>query len=198
MLKGFRESKIGEFNVPSPIEKDVFRFEAGLELNLLPIDDIALVQGLEGEDDLGSIEFGSVIEWSLLLFGEFIFEGEETEQLTSGTVLENEIEFLLILKGGFEFDEKGMIDVWKDSFLSHDIFLLIFFNDIFLFQYFHRIHMFVLLISDKENLCISPLTNHWQQRIVVNRITMFLIDHEDISFTYVYNRLNLLSPTYVF
>ena len=36
-------------------------WDLGIYLNLLSVDDVALVQGLEGEDNLRSVEFGSVI-----------------------------------------------------------------------------------------------------------------------------------------
>jgi hypothetical protein len=53
-----------------------------------------------------------------------------------------------------------MIDVGKDGLFSHDIFLLIFLNDVFLFKDFHGVDMFVLLVPDQKHLGVGALANN--------------------------------------
>lgn len=49
------------------------------------------------------------VEFSLLLC-EFVLDREQSEQLAAGAVLEDEVEFFVVLEGGFEFDQEGVID----------------------------------------------------------------------------------------
>jgi hypothetical protein len=41
------------------------------------------------------------VGWGLLVFCEFVLDGEEGEEFSSGAVLEEEVEFALILEGEF-------------------------------------------------------------------------------------------------
>jgi len=78
-----------------------------------------------------------------LLFGEFVFEGEESEELASWTVLEYKVEFFIILEAAFKFDEKGVMHIAEDAFFRHDVFLLILFNNVFFLEDFHRIDLLI-------------------------------------------------------
>jgi len=85
---------------------------------------------------LGSVELG-------LFLRKFVFQREQSEKFSSRTILKNEVQFFFILKALFKFDKKRMLQVTKDAFFSHDIFLLIFFNDVFLLQHLHSIDLFI-------------------------------------------------------
>lgn len=62
------------------------------------------MQGFEGQYNLSRIKFR-------LLFGEFVLGGQEAEKLASGTVLEEEVEFTVILEAHFHADQKGVLDL---------------------------------------------------------------------------------------
>ena len=47
----------------------------------------------------------------------------------------------------------------QDGLLSHDILLLIFFNNVFFLEYFHRVNMLVLLVPDQDHLGVGALAD---------------------------------------
>lgn len=75
----------------------------------------------------------------LLIFSKFIFDGKEIEKFSPGAVFEDEIEFFLILEAPMEFDEEGMIDFGEDGLFGHDVFFLIFFDDVSFLEHFEGV-----------------------------------------------------------
>ena len=84
---------------------------------------------------------------SILFFVELVFKREQSEEFASGTVFQNEVEFFFVLEGSLEFDEERVVYVGEDGFFGHDVFLLVFFDDVFLFEYFHGVDVLIVLIS---------------------------------------------------
>lgn len=62
--------------------------------------------------------------------------GEQSEELPSRTVLENEVELSLVLKGGMYLNEEGVVDFSEDIPLGHDPLSLILLLNIFLLHRF--------------------------------------------------------------
>lgn len=114
----------------------------------------------KGEQYLSSIKFG-------LFFMEFILQREKSKQLPAGAVLEDEVKFMLILKRLFEFDQKGVVQLYQYGFFSHDIFFLMFFNDIFFLEHFHRVHLLIGVTPNEQNLRVGALAYHRQRFIVL-------------------------------
>jgi hypothetical protein len=57
-LTAFGETEVGDFDVSVVVEEDVFGFEVA-------VDDVEVVEVVEGESDLCSVEFGDWIWKSL-------------------------------------------------------------------------------------------------------------------------------------
>ncbi len=58
-----------------------------MEKAILAIDDVALVECVQGQENLCRVEFASKLDECLLFFWEFILEREETEEFSSWAVL---------------------------------------------------------------------------------------------------------------
>ena len=54
---------------------------------------------LEGEDDLGDVEFGAGLGKKVHLFRKSVLFAQEAKQLTPRTVLKGEKQFLVVLEG---------------------------------------------------------------------------------------------------
>lgn len=76
---------------------------------LLAVDDILVVEVLDGEDDLRGVELSPKIDDHLLLLRKALLLGEESKELSAGTVLEGEEEFLVVLEGVVELDDEGVV-----------------------------------------------------------------------------------------
>ncbi len=84
------KSEIGYFNVPVGSYQNILRLE-------VPVDYVLGVEVLQSQDQLAGVKPGVVL-------GEPLHLWEEIEELSSGTVLQNEVEFFLVLKREEEFD----------------------------------------------------------------------------------------------
>ena len=72
------------------------------------------------------------------------------------------------MKGGVEFDEKGMLDFSKNLFFGHDVLLLIFLHNIFFFEYFEGIKFVVFFPGDQADLGVSSFPDNTVEMEVVN------------------------------
>ncbi len=79
-----RKSEIGYFNVSVGSYQNVFWFE-------VPVDYVLGVKVIQSQDQLTGVKPGVVL-------GEPFHLREEIEELSSRTVLQNEVEFFLVLK----------------------------------------------------------------------------------------------------
>jgi hypothetical protein len=120
----------------------------------IPVDDAALVEVGESEEDLDDIEPGDVLIESSVAF-------DESEQLSSGAVLDNEDEKLLSLECEFHLNEEGMGGILHDVALVHDNVLLPVLDDHLLVDHLHRIELTVLLEPAEEHLRKTSRTDHF-------------------------------------
>ena len=95
----------------------------------------------------------------ILFFCELVLGGQETEKFTSGTILKEEVEFTVVLKTHFHANQKGMLDLCQNLLFGHNVFLLIFFEDVLLLQFFKGIKLVVLEVADKHHFCIGALAD---------------------------------------
>lgn len=109
----FREAEISKFDESFPVYHDVFWLEVS-------IDDVLWMQVVECEHYLRDIEL-SLLLWKLL------FYGQQVVQLTTWTILENEIKLLLALEGGHHSNNKGVIEFNKYISLGENVFEFVLF-----------------------------------------------------------------------
>ena len=95
----------------------------------------------------------------LLFFGEFVLSGEEAEQLAAGTVLQEEVEFAVILETHFHADEEGVLDLGEYLFFGHDVLLLVLFEDVLLLELLEGIELVVLEVADEHHLGVGALAD---------------------------------------
>ena len=67
------------------------------------------MQLLQGQDDLRGVEFCSRLWGWVLVLAEFVFYGEQVEELAARAVLEHEVELLLVLETPVQLDQERMI-----------------------------------------------------------------------------------------
>ncbi len=130
------------------------------------------MEGLKGEEDLGGVELA-------LLLGEFVLEGEQPEELAAGTVLQYEVEFVLILEALLEFDEERVLQLAEDGLLRHYVLLLVLLDHVLLLQHLHRVHLLVAQATHQQHLRVRPLPYHRQRLVVLNpsRLHHLIIIH---------------------
>lgn len=87
--------------------------------------------------------------------------GEETEELSSGTVLQGEEEFLVVLEGVIELDDEGMVHADQNIAFSHDMIFLLAFLDVLFLEYLHGIDSlaFLSFLLDEDHLCIGAFAD---------------------------------------
>lgn len=61
--------------------------------------------------------------YEVLLLRELLLDGEEVVELTTGTVLEDEVKFLLALEGGRHADDEGVVELSGAGVTSISTFL---------------------------------------------------------------------------
>lgn len=105
-----------------------------------------------------------------------------------------------------KFDQERVINFGKNSFLGHDMLLLIFFYDVFFLQHFKRVQFIVSFISDKNDLRVGTFSDLWQHNEVINSgCAHWWINEFNIYFFYksltnlqLYTSLNLIRQSILF
>lgn len=120
--------------------EDVLWFE-------IPVDEAHVVQVLEGENDLGSVESDCVLfETALRL------TLENAEELSSSTIVHDETKTVGGLEGGVHGDDERMICGCENFTFSHDALDLVFLNHFVARQNLHGVELIGALEADEENL----------------------------------------------
>lgn len=83
------------------------------------------MKSVEGEKDLSGVEFG-------LFFGKTVLQGEKSKELAPWTILEDKVEFVLILEALFETNKEGVLQFNENGLFSHNIFFLVLLENVFL------------------------------------------------------------------
>jgi hypothetical protein len=117
----------------------------------------------------------------LLIFVEFVLFGEQLKQLSAGTVLKYEVQFFLILKTRNHFHEEGMVNVGEDALLRHCVHLLVFFDDVLLFECLQCEQLSVFFSRYETHLRIRAFAYHWVVCVIINRL-MFTHPMNDMKF----------------
>ncbi len=109
---------------------------------------------------------------------------KKTEQLSSGAVLKNEEEFLLIFERVIKFDNERMIHSNKDISLSHNVSLLFSFLDIFFFENFHGVDFIIILsfFFNKNNFGIGSFSYDRQHIKIIKSKVIIVVGgkHKEI------------------
>lgn len=100
------------------------------------------------------------LQKEVLFFGEAVFEGEEAEEFAPGTILEDEVEFFLILEAVFEVHEEGVVEFGEDAFFGHDVLLLVLFEDVLFLEDFHGVDLVVVLAPHQEHFGVGASADH--------------------------------------
>lgn len=82
----------------------------------------------------------------ILIFLEFILGSEQTEKFASRAILQQKIQFFLILETHLHFDEEGVFDLRKNLLLGHYVFFLILLENIFFFENLQCVKLVVLQV----------------------------------------------------
>lgn len=126
--------------------ENVLRFE-------IPVDEAHVVQILEGENDLRSVESdGILFEAALGL------TLKNAEELSSSTVVHYETETVGGLEGGIHSDDERMICGCENFTFGHDALDLVFLNHFFARQNLHGVELIGTLEADEKNLTDAAST----------------------------------------
>ena len=68
----------------------------------------------------------------VLVLREGVFGCEQVEELSPGTVLQQEVELLFVLEAHAQLHQEGVLDGSQDLLLSHYVLLLVLLHDVFL------------------------------------------------------------------
>lgn len=129
---------------------------------VLSVDNFMFMEGFEGQDNLGCIKLGSSVGRIVLVFSEFVFGCEETEEFSSWAVLEEEVQLAFVLKAELHFDEEGMFYLGQDFFFGHNVFFLVFFDYVFLLEDLEGVELVVFEVSHEHDLGVGALPDYRQ------------------------------------
>lgn len=119
------ESEIGQPDVTLRIQQYVFGFE-------VPVDDVLLVEVLDGKAELCNIEFG-------LIFWEGDLAGEVEAKVSSGAVVEGEVEVMGGLEGEMEVDDELVVRLLQDIGLDYCVLQLLLEDQVLLLQHLESV-----------------------------------------------------------
>jgi hypothetical protein len=68
-----------------------------------------------------------------------------------------------------------MLQLAQNILLSHDVFLLIFLDDVLLLQHFHCVDLAIYFASNKKDFSVGALSDHGYSCIIIYRMTFHLI-----------------------
>lgn len=108
------ETKVGQLDVTAPIEKDV----VGLDVTM---DEAQLVNGLDGESNLGHVEASNIL-------GEDLVLDEHRHKITTRQELHEHVQKGRVLERGVQLDKPRAVCVGQDITLSADVGELVFFE----------------------------------------------------------------------
>jgi hypothetical protein len=105
----------------------------------------------------------------LLVLSETFSVSQYGEQLTPRTVLQDKIEFLLVLKTHLQLHQKRMTDLSKDLLLHHYLLLLILLKNMLLLQNLDRVQTVVHHVTGQHHLCVGTTADHRYGRELLHR-----------------------------
>jgi hypothetical protein len=97
---------------------------------------------------------------------------EESEELSAGTVLEDEVEFGLVLEGGVDLDEEGVVDFGEDVAFRHDSLALLLLLDVLFLHGLEGVELPVRPLPHQHHLRVRALPDHRQQRVRLQRVRL--------------------------
>lgn len=129
----FDEAKVCEMDMAEDVEHKVLWFE-------ITIDDAVLVEVLDRQEHLGSVEAG-------LIFVKLIDVGHVVEELSTSEVVHHKVQFVSGLEAVSKTDDERMVDPLHDVLFSHGMANSIGSNDGLLLEDLHGV----------DTTCISLL-----------------------------------------
>lgn len=130
----FGESEIGDLDMPIGCKEDVLWFQVA-------VDDLLLVDILQCEHQLGTVELG-------LVLAETERSSQVEEQLSADHEIRDEVQLGLGLEGEVQLHNKGMLNILQDDPLVLGVRLLVALLDHVLPQDLHRVELVVLSVID--------------------------------------------------
>ena len=104
--------------MPLVVEQDVLRLQ-------VPVDDLFVVQVLNGEEQLSNVEAG-------LMLRKGDFPSQMEAQVLARTVVESQVEVVRSLKGEVQVDDEGMAGLLEDVGLDDGVLELLLHDEVFL------------------------------------------------------------------
>jgi hypothetical protein len=127
--------------VPRSIQQDVFWFQ-------ITVDDVLLVQMLDGQTELSNIKLG-------LILRESDFSCQVKAQVSAWTIVKGEIEVMRSLKGKVKVDDELVVCLLQDIGLDDCILQLFLQYKIFLFKCLESIQTAIDVQLCQENFAKS-------------------------------------------
>lgn len=109
--------------------------------------------------------------------------GKQAEKFAPGTELESKVEFLLVLEGIIELNDKRMIHADQNVSFYHNMHFLFALLDVFFLQYLHGIDLTVIVLSlDQNHLGVGSLPYYGKsievlQAEMIVHINLFICKH---------------------
>ena len=101
MFESVRETKVGDYHVPVPVEQEVFEFEVAM-------DDLFLVDIPDAGDELTK-------EFACVLLFEVTMGKDMVKEFTAGRVLENDANVFVRLDDVVKSDDVGVFEGLKEE-----------------------------------------------------------------------------------
>ena len=139
-------------------------------LYLLSIDDKALMQMIDGKDDLCAIKFSN-------LFVKVADATKMKEQLAARAEFKDEVEFALGLESVGQLNDEWMFDVFEDGPLGYGVLHLVLFDQVLLLEGFNCVDMTRVELLGQENFSIGARAYNLHQIEVVDLQTAVLDLH---------------------
>lgn len=95
----------------------------------------------------------------ILFLGQSFAFGQQSKEFAPRTVLQDQKQFLLVLEGGVDVHEEGVIHRGEDLPLHHHPFFLSFLLDVFLLHGLEGKELAGGLLADQHHLGVGPFAN---------------------------------------
>ena len=135
------------------VDEDVVRLEVS-------VDEVQLMDALHCQDCLGHVEASHLLREDVLLH-------EHVHEVSSREVLHDQIEIVLVRKGGLELDDPVGVRLGKDVPLGSDVVHLILLVH-YLFGHLFYCHQRASRVSAESDLSEGSSTNNGKRSIVQN------------------------------
>lgn len=171
-----RQAEIGQLDVTTPVKEDVVGFDVTVSWlgrvqskgsstmsGCVPVDKAQLVDGFNGQDNLGNVESRDVLGKDFIL-------NEHRHQVSSGQELHEHIEEVRILEGRVQFDDPGTVRLGQNVTFGSNVSKLVLFEHLGLYQRLHSVDRAISLLLYQLDLTKGTLSDNLDGVVVLGLV----------------------------